>query len=96
MKGHAEAIKLLLTVSGINVNHANVSLYLLSSIVEGGGEGDLPHLIPHSNPRNDDLSLPIHNMYPNAMNKNPKVCMFLFVIVYFHLTKVLPIYTLSR
>ena len=44
-KGHAEAIKLLLTAPGINVNHADVSLYPLtpSYVVVGGRcECDLP------------------------------------------------------
>ena len=56
--GHSEAIKALLTTPGINVNQANVSLNLLtpSYLVRSGGEGDLPHLIPPSHPRNDDLS----------------------------------------
>ena len=57
--GHIEAIKLLLATPSINVNHANVSLYLLTPshlALGGGGEGDLPHPIPPSNPRNDDLS----------------------------------------
>ena len=50
--GRAEAIKLLLTAPGIDVNHADVSLYLLipSHLVLGGGgegEGDFPHLIPN-------------------------------------------------
>ena len=37
--GHTEAIKLLLAVLGIDVNHADVSLYLLapSHLVEGEG-----------------------------------------------------------
>ena len=56
-----EAIKLLLVVPGINVNHADVSLCLLTPsylALGGGGEGDLPHFILPSNPRNDDLSSP--------------------------------------
>ena len=60
-KGHIEAIKILLTASDLNVNQADVSLYLLtpSPLVVGGRcEAHLPHLIPHSNPRNDDLSSP--------------------------------------
>ena len=58
-EGYTEAIKLLLTVPNIDVNHADVSLYLLtpSHLVVGGRcEGDLPHLITPPNPRNDDLS----------------------------------------
>ena len=49
--GRTEAIKLLLAAPGIDVNHANVSLYPLTSshlVLGGGGEGDLPHLIPPS------------------------------------------------
>ena len=49
--GRTKAMKLLLTFPDINVNHADVSLYppTPSHLVVGGeGEGDLPHLIPHS------------------------------------------------
>ena len=56
-----EAIKLLLTAPDINVNLADVSLYLLtpSHLALGGGFiTHLPQLIPPSNPRNDDLSSP--------------------------------------
>ena len=59
--GHIEAIKLLLTAPGIDVNHADVSYKLLASsrlVVGGRGGAYLTHLIPHSNPRNDDLSSP--------------------------------------
>ena len=48
-QGHTEAMKLLLNASDIDVNHADVSLYLLipSHLVLGGRvAGDLPHLIP--------------------------------------------------
>ena len=60
-EGDTEAIKLLLTAPDIDVNDTDVSLYLLtpSHLVVGGRcEARLPHLIPHSNPRNDDLSSP--------------------------------------
>ena len=48
--GHTEAIKLLLTAPGIDVNHAHkVSLYLLiPPYLVVKGEGDLPHLISRS------------------------------------------------
>ena len=49
--GHIEAIKLLLTAPDIDVNHADVSHYLLtlSCLVPGGGFiTHLPHLISHS------------------------------------------------
>ena len=57
--GHAEAIKLLLAAPDIDVNQAKVSLYLLTPsylVVGGGFITHLPHPIPPSNPRNDDLS----------------------------------------
>ena len=60
-KGHTEIIKLLLAVPGIDVNHADVSLYLLtlSHLVVGDMcEAPLPDLISHPNSRNRDLSPP--------------------------------------
>ena len=38
-EGHAEAIKLLLITRGINVNHADVSLYLLTPLYLEVGVG---------------------------------------------------------
>ena len=57
-KGHTEAMKLLLNASDIDVNHEDVSLYLLSpSYLAAGGWfiTHLPHVIPYFNPCNDDL-----------------------------------------
>ena len=58
-EGHTETIKLLLTAPGINVNHANVSLFPLTpSHLVGGGMRViyLTLSLTLSNPRNDDLS----------------------------------------
>ena len=60
-EGDTNTIKRLLTATGIKVNAGDVSLYLLtpSPLVIGGRcEGDLPLIIPHYFPRNDDLSSP--------------------------------------
>ena len=61
-KGHAEAIKLLLTAPDIDVNRAvEVSLYQQTppyQVVEGRVEGHVTHPTLHSNSRNDDLSSP--------------------------------------
>ena len=81
-KGHTEAIKLLLAAPGIDVNQANVSLYLLTPshlVVRGRGEGE-------------------HNMYPNPMQNIPKCVYLFAVIVCLYPIKlitlfiVLPIY----
>ena len=52
--GHTKIALALLAAVGINVNHANVSIYPLtpSHVVVGGeGGGGLPPLPPHPNPR---------------------------------------------
>ena len=54
MFGHTEIALALLAAVGINVNHADVSIYPLtpSHVVVGGeGGGGLPPLPPHPNPR---------------------------------------------
>ena len=81
--GHAEAIKALLTVPDINVNRADVSLYLLTpSYLVLGGMCEVIYLT---------LSLtitlammtyhpPMHNMHPNPM-KNISKCVYLIVVI---------------
>ena len=56
--GHTEAIKLLLTATDINVNQADVSLYLLtlSYLALGVGIWEIYLTLSLTNPRNDDLS----------------------------------------
>ena len=52
--GHTETVLALLAAVGIDVNHANVSIYPLtpSHVVVGGeGGGGLAPLPPHPNPR---------------------------------------------
>ena len=52
--GHTETVLALLAAAGIDVNHADVSIYPLtpSHVVVGGeGGGGLPPLPPHPNPR---------------------------------------------
>ena len=52
--GHTEIVLALVAAVGINVNHADVSIYPLipSHVVVGGeGGGGLPPLPPHPNPR---------------------------------------------
>ena len=52
--GHTKIVLALLAAAGINVNHANVSIYPLtpSHVVVGDeGGGGLPPLPPHPNPR---------------------------------------------
>ena len=48
--GHAEAIKILLTVPDVDVNHTDVSPYLLTLLyllVGGGCKGDHPPTFPY-------------------------------------------------
>ena len=59
--GHTEIVQALLTTPGIDVNHANVSIYLLTLsrvVVVGEGGGCLPNLILHFNACTDVLSPP--------------------------------------
>ena len=47
--GHTESLKALLAAPGINVNHADVSIYPFTTsyvIVAGEGVGHLLHVIP--------------------------------------------------
>ena len=57
--GYTEIVQALLAAFGIDVNYANVSIYLLTPSrvgVVGEGGGCLPNLILHSNPRTNFLS----------------------------------------
>ena len=61
--GHIKIVQALLAAPGIDVNHAHVSIYLLTPsqshvVVRGEGGGALPCPIIHLNPRNTDLSPP--------------------------------------
>ena len=59
--GTTETMLALLAAPGIDVNHADVSIYPLTPshiVVERWGWGGLPPLPPHSNPRTNVLSSP--------------------------------------
>ena len=59
--GHTEIVQALLTTPGIDVNHANVSIYLLTPsrvVVVGEGGGCLPNLILPPNACTNVLSPP--------------------------------------
>ena len=57
--GHIEIVQALLTAPGIDINHANVSIYSLTPshvVVVGSGRGGLPFLLLHPNPCTNVLS----------------------------------------
>ena len=78
--GNTEAMKLLLTFPDVDVNHANVRLYLLTPfpVVVGGGVRViyLTLSLTHSDPRNDDLPSPNaqYAPQPNPMTIIHSVC----------------------
>ena len=78
--GHTGAIKALLTAPGINVNHEDVSLYLLTPLhlrAVNGSKAHLPHLIsPKLTLAMMTYLSPTCKMYPSTM-KNKSKC-FLF------------------
>ena len=75
VSGHAEAIEALLTAPGIDVNHVDVSLYLL---MQGLGVRDINLCSSLTLTLTMMTCHPVmRNMYPNPMERN-QVCVLFF------------------
>ena len=77
--GHADAIKILLTAPGIDVNYANVSLHLLTpSRMQGWGCGSFHASSITQTPAMMTYHPLMHDMYPIPTKKNTKCVIFCF------------------